>query len=192
MTTGSAVDGADQRLHLDGQRPATRPGQRHRGAGHLFAREEVSARVDLAQTPLAHLEPGGLAFGAEAILPRREHTKARARIAVERQDHVDRVLERPRARQVAVLGHVSGEQNRHVLRLRQPHQGIRAGPDLSDASRHRAGRGVAQGLDRIDRQQEGPGLPGGGDDLFQVAARRKGQLGAREPESAGPSPNLSV
>ena len=89
-------------------------------------------RVDLRQPSRPHLEPCRLALGAEPVLAAREDPKTRARIPVERQDHVDGVLQRPRTGQIAVLRHVAGEEHGDAVFLGQPDERVGAHPDLRD------------------------------------------------------------
>src|SRR4029450_6355287 len=107
---------SDERPALD--REPTPAGQREGrgGAGLAPAREQELARVDLAQPRPGHLEPGHLALGPEPVLAGREHSEPRTRIAVERQNDVDGVLERSGAGEVPVFGDVAGHQDRDAPR----------------------------------------------------------------------------
>ena len=146
---------AHERLNLDRKRPATGQRKRERGAGMGLAGTQQLRRVDRREPGRAHLEPGGLAFGAEPILPAGDHPEPRPGIALERQDDIDRVLERPRAGQIAVLRHVARENDRDPLLLRHLHEGIGAAAHLGDPPGLRAGAGVAERLDRVDGEDGG-------------------------------------
>ena len=118
--------------------------------------------------------------------------QARTWIAVERQDDVDGVLERPRTGQVAVLRHVAGEQHRDAFLLGQPDERVGAHADLGRTTGHLGARRVAEGLDGIDSEQERPGLTRGLDHVREVAAGRERDGVARHTEPPGTCGHLRV
>ncbi len=116
--------------------------------------EERSRRVGpLGHAGLAHLEHPDLLGRAEAVLRGAQEANCRVSLALERQYRVDEMLERLRAGDRAVLGHVADEHNGDPGRLGQLHQAERRAADLADA----AGRPVevlhGRGLDRVDDEE---------------------------------------
>ena len=110
-------------------------------------------------------------LGAEAVLPARKDAEPRARVALEQQDHVDRVLERARPGEVAVLGDVAGHQDRDPLLLGHPDEGVGARPDLATPPGiWEAGR-VARAWIESTARRNGVTLAGRRQHGAQVAAR---------------------
>ena len=129
-------------------------------AGLASPTKRAEASATSTRPALAHLEDAGLAGRAEAVLQRAEGAIGALALALELQHAVDQVLEGPRARQRALLGHVPDQQHRHVEALGDVHQPGCGLPHRCDA----AGGRLAdrEGLDRIDHAHRRPlGLDGG-------------------------------
>jgi hypothetical protein len=147
--------------------------------------DQERRRIDLAEATRGHLEPGNLSLGAEAVLPARQHPQPRARIAVECEHDVHGVLERAWPGDVSVLRDMPREQHRHPLGLGQADQGIRARSDLSRASGNLSRIGIAQGLDRIHREQERACRPCRVQDASELAPGGEGHGRPLHAQAAG-------
>ncbi len=119
----------DKSLDLDDKWP---PPLEH---GHRYAArhtatavpEQQGARVHQAAEPhLGHLEQPELACGTVAVLGSRKQAEGLVPVAVERQHRVDKVLERARPGEPAVLGDVADQQRGDSQRLRVAHEAARA------------------------------------------------------------------
>ena len=130
----------DQRLNLDQQRP----GPLHRAEHHRSGRrprlaDEAGGGVDdLDEAALPHLEDADLAGRAEAVLERAQGPEGPLPLALEVQDAVDQVLERPRPGERPLLGHVPDQDQGDVEPLGGLEQRRGRLPHGADA----AGRGV--------------------------------------------------
>ena len=93
-------------------------------------------------------------------------------VAVEMQDDVDQVLQRPRPGYRAVLGHVPDEHGGQHLLLRHLHQGGGHLADLGNPAGRAVNAGDVDGLYRVDDQQAGG----------QVGLRGKIKLIAHGPD----------
>ena len=143
-----------------GRRPSMR--DRDAGAGDLrrVVLDEEAGRVgDRGDAVGGEVEAAHLVDRAEAVLHRADHPEARVAVALEVQDHVDEVLEDPRAGDRPVLGDVADEHGGDVAGLGDPDQ--RGGDllDLGDAAGDALDARGADGLDRVDDQQRRAGPP---------------------------------
>ena len=102
---------------------------------------------------LVHVKAAHLVGGAEAVLDRTQHADIRVLIALELADHVHQVLKQARARDGALLGHVTHEQGAHIAFLRNCNHG---GGNLTHLG-HTAGATLnfrgGEGLHGVDDQQ---------------------------------------
>ena len=107
---------------------------------------------------LAHREDPHLLGRAEAVLAGAQDAEGVAAVALERQHHVDQVLEHARPGDRALLRHVAHEHERRPVALGRGRQQRRRLPHL----RHRAGRRLdalgVQRLDRVDEHDRRPAL----------------------------------
>ena len=71
LASGRSIRGSDERLHLHGECPPARLGQRDSRSRRGCVRYEQLGGIDLMEPSCPHLEPGRLALGAESVLPRR-------------------------------------------------------------------------------------------------------------------------
>ena len=156
------------------------------------ALEQQTRGIDLVEPVRGHLEPRGLALGAEAVLPARKHARTRPCVALEQEHDVDRVLERTGPGEVAVLGDVAGHEDRDPLLLGHADEGVRAVPHLRHAARHLGCGRIADRLDRVNREEERVTLPGGRQHGAQVAARREGDRIPRHAEPTRSGGDLAV
>ena len=97
-----------------------------------------------------HLEDADLARRAEAVLQRAQRPVGPLALALEGQHAVDQVLEHPRSRDRALLGHVPDQDHRHAALLREPHQPARHLAHLPDRARAARHRRVVEHLHRVD------------------------------------------
>ena len=175
------------------RRPAC--GEGHGRARHALVRDEQLRRIDRSQAGRPHLEPRGLALGAEPVLPARQHPQARAWVAVERQDDVDGVLERPRSREVAVLRDVARSARRRSPPLSRapPGRPCRSGPATTPPGIWVPG-GIAQRLDRVDREEERrvPTARRRARPAARVRARTRRPRPARRAGGPGPPPVRAI
>ena len=146
----------DERLDLDEDRPAAFERRRDHAArrGAVALVEEGACRVlHLRETAAAHLEHADLLGRAEPVLRGADDPERREALALEREHRVDEVLERLRAGQRAVLGHVADQHDRDRLRLRELRQSQRGLAHLADAARRarRARRRSRSGWSRRSR-----------------------------------------
>ena len=111
-------------------------------------------------------------------------------VALERQHRVDDVLKSARACEGALLGDVTDEQDRDAAVLGQPHEGVRALSNLTDAAGCRRQCGVGNGLDRVDDEDGG---------IHRVDLTQRGrqarlggqpQIGGDGAETRGPQAHL--
>ena len=189
LPAGGAVAAPHQGLDLDRERPAARQreGDRRPRDG-VRPEQQQFGGIDRRESGGPHLEPGGLSLGAEPVLAPRDHPEPRARIALERQDDVDRVLERSRAREIAVLRDVPGQHDGDALLLRKLDQGVGAGPDLGDPAGLRRRLDVAERLDGIDREHVGAGRPRRGEDRVEISPGRERDRRPPARRAAGRAP----
>ncbi len=141
-----------ERLNLDEQRArALHRAQHHRARGAGGLGDEARARVlDLDEAVLVHLEDADLAGRAEAVLERAQRAIGPLALALEGQDAVDQVLEHPRSRDRALLGHVPDQDHGHAALLREPHQATRHLAHLPDRAGAAGHRRVVEHLHRVD------------------------------------------
>src|SRR5919106_809600 len=138
----------------------------------------------------AHLEPGHLALGPEAVLPADQDPEAGAGVPVEGAHHVDGVLKRARACHVAVLRHLPGQDHRGPIGFRHPDQRVGAGTNLARSPRQRRLLGIADGLDRVHEEDVGLNRASGFEEGGQLPpAQERGCLG-RDADPAGPPGDL--
>ena len=104
----------DQGLHLDQQGAAALDGREDARAHALPGLGQVEAGrvLDRLEPGLAHLEEAGLVGRAEAVLGGAQDAVGAQVVALEGEDAVDQVLERARAGEAAVLGHLPHEDRR--------------------------------------------------------------------------------
>ena len=134
--------------------------------------QEQPARVGQSDQPvLAKVEAADLIGGAVAVLHRANHAQPGVAVPFEVQHHVDKVLERTRAGDRAVLGDVANEDRRHraILGDRREHRGDL--PDLGNAARDAVDAGGRDRLHRIDDQQARVNRRDMRDDRVQVGLR---------------------
>ena len=147
------VTGVHQRLHFHQHGSGAFPGRHHHTAWHGFlgAGEEDRGGVGHFLEPfVGHAEHAQLVDRAEAVLHRSQQAQAPIRFTLEIKHRVDHVLEHPRPRQCAFLGHVANEKDRRAALLGKAHQQRGALANLGDP----AGGGLQllgeDGLDRVD------------------------------------------
>ena len=148
--------GADERLHLDEQRPRAFDGAQHRRPGDAIRPlgEEQRRRVrHRLQAGAGHLEHADLGGRAEAVLHRAHDAVGVMPLALEVEHRVDDVLEHLGPGQRAVLGDVADDERRHVLALGREQQLRRRLAHLGDAARRRLQLGREHGLDRVEHEQ---------------------------------------
>ncbi len=118
--------GPDERLDLDRERPPARERQRDGGPRMAFPGDTAGLDGSIGESPAAsHLEPRGLALGPETVLAARYDAEARPGVAFEGEHDVNRVLQRARAGEVAILGDVSGHRRPSRRRSWQARRGRR-------------------------------------------------------------------
>ncbi len=130
-----------ERLDLDEQRPRPFDRRDDDAAGDAAAPlfEEDLGRVhDLAKAALPHLEHADLVGRAEPVLRAAQHAERVEALALEIEDRVDDVLEHAWPSDRAFLCHVTDEEDRHVIALRDLEQPRRALAQL----RHATGGGA--------------------------------------------------
>jgi len=98
-----------------------------------------------------------------------------ARIPLEGENDIDRVLQRAGPREIPVLGHVSGQEHGDSFRFRQPYECVRAPPNLPRTAHDPRGIRVPNGLYRVDREQEGSFCARCTDDVAEVASGYEGK-----------------
>jgi hypothetical protein len=120
--------------------------------------EELARVLDPLEPTLAHAEDPHLLGRAEAVLAGAQDAEGLAAVALERQHHVDQMLEHARPRDRALLRHVAHEHERRANALGRGRQQRRRLAHL----RHRAGRRLdalgVQRLDRVDEHDRRPAL----------------------------------
>ena len=115
--------------------------------------DERCGRVrNLGQAIATHLQQRDVIGRAESVLGAPQHAVAAEVVAFHVEDDVHHMLEHPRAGDVAVLGHVAGEKQRHAGGLGPAQQRLSAVAYL----RHAActGRRIV-GSERLDRVDDG-------------------------------------
>ena len=157
--------------------------------------EERARRVgDLDQAAVGHLEHADLLGRPVAVLRRPHEAQPAGPVALDREHHVDEVLERLGPGQRPVLGDVPHEHHRHAVGLGELHEPQRGLPHLSDAPRRPVELVRRHGLDGVDDQEARPLGPrqlddalhaGLGDDPDPLPGRTR-----REPEPRRPEPDL--
>ena len=108
---------ADQRLHLDQQRAPALQDRHHHSARECrpsIAQQQLAGIAHGAQTVFAHFEDADLTGRTETVLDGGEHAHGMVTITVEGEHGVDQVLDRPGSGQVAVLGHMAHQHDRHA------------------------------------------------------------------------------
>src|SRR5204863_192183 len=127
-----------------------------RAADNRCSMEGAARTRPVSATSPTNADPAGGAtpVAAETSAAATARPEAGSRVSVERQDHVDGVLEGPRAGEVAVLRHVSREQDGDALLFGQTDEGVGAQTHLGGAAGYLGPRRVADGLDRVHRQEE--------------------------------------
>ena len=163
---------------------ARRPARR-RAAGLACSRHERRAFLSLRQASGGHFEPCDLSFGPVPVLPTGQDAEAGSRVALERDDGIDRVLERTGAGKVSLLGHVAHEKDGDSLLLRQSDQRVRAPANLADSPRDGVRVRVADGLHRIHDQNPGRLLGRRGEDAGQLAAGHVPKRASVQTEPVG-------
>ena len=104
-------------------------------------------------------------------------------VAVERENGVDHMLHRSWAGQVAVLGHVTDQQDRDSGRLGQSGHALDPGSDLGHAAGRLGQGGVGHGLHRVDDDQGWVVLLDGGFDCAEVGTLEGQQLGRHRADA---------
>ena len=102
------------------------------------------------------------------------------------------MLEGPRAGEVAVLRHVSREQDGDALLFGQTDEGVGAQTHLGGAAGYLGPRRVADGLDRVHRQEERASVAGGLEHARQVSPGTERDGVTRHAQPAGPCGDLGV
>ena len=123
--------------------------------GRTLGEQRRGGRAHADEPALGHLEDADLARRAEPVLDRAHDPKRVVAIALEVEDGVDHVLEDPRSRNRAVLGHVSHQQRGHAQVLGDPHQPSGTSAHLADAPGRTGEFRVEGGLNRVDHQHAG-------------------------------------
>ncbi len=120
-------------------------------------REECPGRVgDLGQAAFSHLEDADFLGRSEAVLGRSNQAQGGEPLPFDREDGVDQVLERLRARQRAILRHVPDQNDGDPLPLREVHQPEGGLSHLADATRRAVEVIDGRGLDGVDDDQSRP------------------------------------
>jgi hypothetical protein len=158
--------------------------------GFPLAGAEQAAGVDLVEPIAPHLEPGHLAFRPEPVLASTEHPKPGAWLAVEGQNDIHRMLQRPGPGDVTVLRYVAGQEDRDAFRLGQPDERVRAAPNLRGSAGHLATSRVPEALDGIDGEQERPFRPGRVHERPQLSAGGERHSIAGDPQPTSAEGNL--
>ena len=141
------------KLHQDG--PRTLHAGRHHRAGRVVRhfRKKHGRRVrDLVQPLFLHLEHPDFVGGAEPVLHGAQYSKYMVAIPLEVQDRVHHVLQKPGARDGALLGDVSHQKRGNVALLGRQHQAHGRLAHLAHRPGRRGQVRVEHGLDRIDHQ----------------------------------------
>ena len=185
--------GAEQRLHLDQQRPAAlQDGHDHAAgdAGHAVAEQQRAGVGHGTQAVVAHLEDADLPGRPEAVLDRRQHPQGMVAVTVEGEHGVDQVLHGPGPGQVAVLGHVADQEERHTGRLGHAGQALDAGAHLGQAAGGLAQLGVRDGLQRVDHHQCGAVPLDGRLDRLDVGPLNGQEVPGHQADARRPAPHL--
>ncbi len=124
------------------------------------------------------------------MLHRVEHTERVVAVAVEGEHGVDQMLDRPRPREVPVLGHVPDEKDRDTTRLGQARQALDARPHLGQAACRLGQLGVRDGLQRVDHDEGGPRPPDRIFDRVDVGALEREQVRWHRAEARRPPADL--
>ena len=187
------VAGAEQRLHLDQERPAALEDGHDHGAGnarHAVPEQQRAGVGHGAQTVVAHFEDAHLAGRPEAVLDRRQHAQGVVAVAVEGQHGVDQMLHGAGTGQVAVLGHVPDQEERGARRLGHARQALDARAHLGQAAGGLAQLGIRDGLQRVDDHEGGTVTLDGGLDRLDVGPLNGQEVPRHVPDARRPAPYL--
>ena len=182
-----------QRLHLGQQRSASLHRHGHAGAGDVLGvvLDEEPGRVGDGGDALGgEVEAAHLVDRAVAVLHGTDHPEAGVAVALEVEDHVDEVLEHPRAGDRPVLGDVADDHGGDVAGLGDADQ--RGGDllDLGDATGDAVDARGADRLDRVDDQQRRSYVLDVGEHRPEVGLRGEEQLVVDAAGAVGAQPHL--
>src|SRR5439155_18755186 len=176
-------------LHLECD--GTSPRQDHRGrAAGLVTVPETRPGIALGQTLPPHLEPHDLALGSESVLSPRKEPQAGARVALEGEDDVDRVLDGAGTGQVAGLGDVSHQDHGDAMLFGQARERVDAESNLAGPAGERIRGAASDGVNGVDGQDGGAVSDRDGDHLVEIAAGAEGERSSGQAEPAGPARDL--
>src|SRR6185369_6545952 len=112
--------GRDQGLHLDEERTRAfdrRDDDAARDAAAALLEEHLRRVHDLSEAALPHLEHADFVRRTEPVLRTAKDPERMEPFALEIEDRVDDVLEDARTCDIALLGHVTDEEDRNVVAL---------------------------------------------------------------------------
>ena len=171
------VNDRDQRLNLGQHRAgAFDPGKyRAAGAGLSAFRQEQRRRVqDLRQPAARHLKDANLIGGTKAVFHRAQDAELMTPLALKIKDGVHHMLHHARPGNLAVLGDMADQNDRHAALFGKGDQLMRGGAHLADRAGGGFDRIKPHGLDGIDDRQSGAFGVQRGQDVAQVGFRPQG------------------
>ena len=133
--------------------------------------EDLRGVLHLAQTVIPHLEHAHFVRRSEAVLRGPQDPEGVEALALEIEDRVDDVLQNARARDRALLGHMSDEEDRDIVAFRELEKARGALAKLRDAAGRRRDRVGVHRLDRIDDHEDRTHAADGFDDRSEVGFR---------------------
>ncbi|MNO92410.1 hypothetical protein D3C76_839840 [compost metagenome] len=160
-----------QCLDFHQHRPCAFPCRHDHTARDFFlgTGQKNSRRIgDFFQALVGHAEHAQFVNRAETIFYRPQQAQAPVGFTFKIQYGVDHVLQHPRPRQGAFLGHVPHKENRGATLFGITHQQRRAFANLRHATRRRLQLLGENRLDRVDHHDPGLFQPGGGNDGFNA------------------------
>ncbi|OIQ77626.1 hypothetical protein GALL_406820 [mine drainage metagenome] len=154
--------------------------------------EEQPARVrDPGDTGLGEVEAADLVGGAVAVLDRAQHAQPRVAFTLELAHDVDEVLEGPRARDAAVLGHVPDQHDGQVPLLRCRDQRGCDLTHLADAAGGTVDLGGRDRLHRVEHQEHWIHLGDVPENRREVRLGGEVQPRIERPDPLGAQPDLA-
>src|SRR5258708_27341145 len=114
------------------------------------AKEQLRRVRDWREAVLSHAKDADLVHAAESVLRRTQHAVIERALALEVENRIDDVLERPRTRDAAALGDVANDEDRGAALFCEAHQARGALAHLSDVARRAFKITSVNGLDGVD------------------------------------------